>query len=971
MKKDLLKKGISLFLCASIAVGCVSWCGLSAAALTLSDRLETGGDQAAVEREETPETYADVLLRYEQEGKTPAPADSEIVIKAADGYIGKKTVSAGTHHDRDEAVLFTEDTPHIDWDFQVTDAGIYRLDVAYVPGDDSVANIVRSLSIDGQLPYDECASVRFMRRFEDESAPKVNGIGDQLRPSVRQLYQWSETTLVDNRGVYEQPLLFYLEAGKHTLRLETVSQSVVLSTLTFRAPQELPTYAQVKQGYEEQGYAPAEKGVRFEAESAVLHKSSSTIRMLSNGDPAVSPRSLETVTMNCIGDTAWMQENASITWEFEVEKAGLYQLNLRMGQWYREGMPSYRQIAIDGQVPYKEFNNIAFTYSKKWRSQLLCDESGQPYAVYLTEGTHQLTMTAKQGEIRPLLHTITTDSETLSALLLQIVMIVGQNPDPNYDYHLERRIPGLMDTLGGLMDNMTTMMEQLKAIAGGKTPAMYNQLKELRSQLQDMAEDPYSIPAKTDDINNILTTYGDWISWLQQEPIILDYIEFLPYGQTVKNYQAGFFAKLETAFVQFIRSFRVDYSNVGSVSEGETVIKDTLDVWIARGKDWGTLIKQMADENFTPDSGVEINMHILPSGQLNAGSANALLLAVSSGMAPDVAMGTPAESVGEFAIRSAVADISQFPDYKEVAGWFREGLFVPVTYQNKVYGVPETMNFRVLLYRKDILSNLGIALPRTWDELYNQVIPVLYQNNMEFYFPNLLDIMLFQLGGEYYTPDGSASALDSPEAYRAFKEMCDMYTVYGVPVAANFFNRMRTGEMPIGIGDFAAYMQLLSAAPELDGRWGIAPLPGHMDANGKLNHSQGGAVLETDMIMQQSDKKEEAWRFLKWWMSKDVQVQFGNEIESINGIGARWNTANTAAFEAMPWDSEDLAVMRSALSQIDHVPPVLGGYFTTRHITNAFNRVVVSNGNVRDSLEQAVKDINKELRRKQQSYGVQ
>ena len=50
---------------------------------------------------------------------------------------------------------------------------------------------------------------------------------------------------------------------------------------------------------------------------------------------------------------------------------------------------------------------------------------------------------------------------------------------------------------------------------------------------------------------------------------------------------------------------------------------------------------------------------------------------------------------------------------------------------------------------------------------------------------------------------------------------------------------------------------------------------------------------------------------------------------------------------------------------------VLGGYYTTRYIGNAFNSVVVSgNLTVRDALEEAVEAINKELETKQIEYGV-
>ena len=72
----------------------------------------------------------------------------------------------------------------------------------------------------------------------------------------------------------------------------------------------------------------------------------------------------------------------------------------------------------------------------------------------------------------------------------------------------------------------------------------------------------------------------------------------------------------------------------------------------------------------------------------------------------------------------------------------------------------------------------------------------------------------------------------------------------------------------------------------------------------------------------------------------------------------------------MAWPSEDFKVIEEALENVDHTEVVLGGYFSGRHVINAFNRTCVSGTmNVRDSLEQAVKDINKELLRRRESTG--
>ena len=134
--------------------------------------------------------------------------------------------------------------------------------------------------------------------------------------------------------------------------------------------------------------------------------------------------------------------------------------------------------------------------------------------------------------------------------------------------------------------------------------------------------------------------------------------------------------------------------------------------------------------------------------------------------------------------------------------------------------------------------------------------------------------------------------MDTPEAYTAFKELTDLYTSYGIPVAANFFNRMRTGEMPIGIADFYFYIQLHVAAPELVGRWSIAPIPGTRKEDGSIDRSVGGIASQACMIMADSEKKDIAWEFIDWWTSDEVQTRYGRELEAVIGMEARWNTAN-------------------------------------------------------------------------------
>lgn len=67
-----------------------------------------------------------------------------------------------------------------------------------------------------------------------------------------------------------------------------------------------------------------------------------------------------------------------------------------------------------------------------------------------------------------------------------------------------------------------------------------------------------------------------------------------------------------------------------------------------------------------------------------------------------------------------------------------------------------------------------------------------------------------------------------------------MYTKYKLPTTASFYNRFRLGTMPLGIEVYTLYTTLTEAAPEIDGRWGIALVPG-TEQNGTVNHTVSGA----------------------------------------------------------------------------------------------------------------------------------
>src|SRR5690606_22802722 len=96
------------------------------------------------------------------------------------------------------------------------------------------------------------------------------------------------------------------------------------------------------------------------------------------------------------------------------------------------------------------------------------------------------------------------------------------------------------------------------------------------------------------------------------------------------------------------------------------------------------------------------------------------------------------------------------------------------------------------------------------------------------------------------------------------KRLTDLYTGYALDnFVAWFLQNFRSGDIPLGVSDYNTYVQLKSAAPELRELWGIAPMPGVIDGNGEIVRWAPGA-MQAVIMFELSDKKEEAWEWVKW-----------------------------------------------------------------------------------------------------------
>ena len=277
----------------------------------------------------------------------------------------------------------------------------------------------------------------------------------------------------------------------------------------------------------------------------------------------------------------------------------------------------------------------------------------------------------------------------------------------------------------------------------------------------------------------------------------------------------------------------------------------------------------------------------------------------------------------------------------------------------------------MMFYRKDILQELNLEVPETWDDM-KVALSVLSKNQMEIGMlatEQIFATLLYQNGGQYYNEDGTASALDETVAMNVFKEYCEYYSKYKLDRETSVEQRFRTGETPIILADYTTYNNLQVSAPDIKGLWGFTTVPGTVKEDGTIDKttvSSGNAAV----IMKACKNPEAAWEFLKWWTSADIQTAYGREMESLMGASARYPTANIEAFENLPWPRSDYEKLKEQFEWVVGIPQVPGGYYTWRNVNNAFYQVVTDSQSPRETLTDYVRYINAEITNKREELGL-
>lgn len=918
------------------------------------------------------ESYGEYLAANGFDGKL---AGNEVTVD-----LSKFTSSADMVASVGEQGILTEDKGTITWSFQVAESGFYNIELGYIALPGTTSDIQRKVYIDGEIPYEALSQIVIKRWWQDGEIHVKNN--NEIRPEADEVYRETRWFLEDYQRRNNGALVVYLEKGKHTVSFEVIKEPMEFTSITFKAAEQPVGYAQAIEELKGKYSVYSGQTCIYQAERQVdgttgIIKSSSSINIQKNySDSELQPFHPYYIVYNTIGAENWAQPGDSVTWLVEVPEEGLYELSFKGRQNLNRGVTSYRRLYVNGRVPYAEMQAIGFDYQNGMNNYTVADENGTPYLFHLQAGSNTITLENVMGPMGSIITEVEESMTVLNSAYLDVIQLTGQVPNRFIDYELVKKLPGFADTLKEQSEALYAVIDEIVAITGekGENTAM---LEKMAMEAAWLSEDPESVIMELGQFKNNISAMGTWLVNVASMPLELDYLAVSAENAKLPKAQDSFFAGLGNGTVRFFSTFFIKNSQITEGGSGKT--SGSIKVWLASyGREQAQMIQNMIEEEFTPETDISVNLQLIP--------VDVVLRAALAGNGPDVVIGLGQSTLQDFAMRNAVQELSGLEGYTEATERFYDSSLEASAFQGGHYGIPEQTTFMMLFTRDDILAELGLTVPDTWQEL-REMIPELQKNNYNIYIPNVQQTeattnsgsiaynmnlylgMVMQNGGDPYLGQekdyGIQSGLASDAAMIAFKDYTDFFTGYGLDVQVDFSNRFRTGEIPVGITNYTTFNQLEIFAPEIKGLWSFHPIPGVLQEDGEVDRS---FVVDTtqSVIMAKNRNLDASWRFLKWWTSTETQLQFANSLEALMGTSARYAAADPEVLKQLPWSNTELDSLLGQFEENVGIQAVPGNYMTTRMVQYSFNDVVSDHANPRETLYLNIKDIDQELTRKRE-----
>ena len=307
----------------------------------------------------------------------------------------------------------------------------------------------------------------------------------------------------------------------------------------------------------------------------------------------------------------------------------------------------------------------------------------------------------------------------------------------------------------------------------------------------------------------------------------------------------------------------------------------------------------------------------------------------------------------EFASQKWLYDLT--PYMKSRSSEFIQAPIETATYDNKIWGQPESSDAAFIYYRTD----KGAKAPTTWQEVYQNAAStggIVYQGApYEGLTCDFLEIA-FAAGGQVLSPDGTKAVFDSPQNVKALQFMVDGIKNKSAPKAVTTYMEpeslaaFQTGSYPYMRNWPYAYALSNAKDSKIKGKFAVAPLP-TFQGGGKAGILGG----HNSVISVYSKNPGAALKLVQFIGSPEIQKAYAVQFSLAPVLNSVYD--DPAVKKALPFSAQ----LKQAISQAKARPVSPVYPQISQAIYKNVNNALSGQTSAADAIKQAQADITKAL----------
>ena len=183
--------------------------------------------------------------------------------------------------------------------------------------------------------------------------------------------------MADSTGFYTDVFEFVFEKGDNLITLEGKNAKLAISEIVLTPVEDLLTYEEYLAKYA--GKPAATGSLKLEGEYIEAASDKTVYPLEDSADALTSPHDASRTVLNIIGGEKWQTAGQWVTYKFQVDESGMYDIIFRFRQNILDGMFVNRSLFLfsegleegdDGYydgTPFAEARTLTYNFSDDWQ----------------------------------------------------------------------------------------------------------------------------------------------------------------------------------------------------------------------------------------------------------------------------------------------------------------------------------------------------------------------------------------------------------------------------------------------------------------------------------------------------------------------------------------------------------------------------------------------------------------------------